>query len=168
MAREQGHAVHPQSKVVYCPLIDMIPSDTDTMLTAMVEAEKRTQATGQTFTILTTDQQFYRVVVTIMWVYSDRFKHFIPRLGGMHTLLNFAGAVGTLKVNTGLEELMCGAFGGVEKILAGENFSQNIRALCMVVEVLLGDLLGEHCESFDYLMVILEARAALNRTANSA
>ena len=164
MARDQGHSVNAQTKAVYCPLIDMTPSDPDTMLTAMIEAEKKTHATGQKYTIFTTDQQLYRVVLAIMWVYPERFKYFIPRLGGMHTLMNFVGSVGTLMTNTGLEELMQAAFGGVQKMLTGKNFPQNVRALRMTVETLLRELLIENCDTFEELMAILEERASLNRT----
>ena len=68
------------------------------------------------------------------WAYPERFTKFIPRLGGMHTLMNFVGAVGTLMSDSGLEDVMKAAFGGVAKMLSGKNFPQNFRALCMVVE----------------------------------
>ena len=165
-AREEGHAVGPKTFAVYCPLIDMVPSEPDTILTAMDEAEKRTEMTGQKYTIFTTDQQLYRVVVMVLWEYQDRFRHFIPRLGGMHTLMNFVGAVGTLMANTGLEELLQAAIGSVPKMLSGKYFPQNVRALRMVVEVVLHDLLVDTCcNSYEYLMNLLEERASRSRTA---
>lgn len=82
-AREQGHGVQPATKAVYRPLIDMKPSDPDTMLTAMVEAQKLTKSCVQKTTLFTNDQQLYRVAVDIKWVYQDRFLNLIPRLGGM-------------------------------------------------------------------------------------
>ena len=48
----------------------------------------------------------------------------------------FVGAVGTLMNNTGLEELMNSAFGGVLKMLSGKKYPQNLRPLRMVVEEL--------------------------------
>ena len=93
-SREQGHTIYPESFIP--PLLDMTPAEPDTMLTAMVEAQRLTNMTGQAYTIFTNDQQLYRVVVNITWVYPDRFQNFIPQLGGMHTLMNFAGAVGIL------------------------------------------------------------------------
>ena len=68
-AREHGHGVQPATKAVYRPLIDMKPSDPDTMLTAMVEAQKLTNSCGQIATVFTNDQQLYRVAVDIKWVY---------------------------------------------------------------------------------------------------
>ena len=43
----------------------MTPSDPDTMMTATMEATRLTNDTGQSFTIITADQQLYRVIVDI-------------------------------------------------------------------------------------------------------
>ena len=72
-----------------------------------------TQITNQSITIFTVDQQLYRITVNALWAYPEQFENFIPRLGGMHMLMSFVGTVGTLMNNTGLEELMNSAFGGV-------------------------------------------------------
>jgi len=61
LSLEQGHGIKPATKAVYHPLIDMNPADQDTMLTAMVEAQKLTNACGQAVTVFTNDQQLYRV-----------------------------------------------------------------------------------------------------------
>jgi hypothetical protein len=90
-SREQGHAICSNTKAVYLPLIDMSPAEPDTMLTAMVESQRLTNMTGQEYTIFTNDQQLYRIAVNMTWVYPDRFQNFIPRLGGMHTLMSFVG-----------------------------------------------------------------------------
>ena len=48
-------------------------------------------------------------------------------LGGIHTLIRFIAAVGTLVNNSGLEEVMdCAFFAGVSKMLSGKKFPQNI------------------------------------------
>ena len=57
LSREQGHAVKPKTKAIYTPLIDMKPSDPDTIMTAMVEAQQMTQTINQSTTPLTLDQQ---------------------------------------------------------------------------------------------------------------
>ena len=164
LAREQGHSLKPATKAVYRPLIDMTPSDPDTMLTAMIEAQRLTHETGQVFTIFTADQQLYRVVVEVTWVYPDLFHNFIPRLGGMHMLMSFVGAVGTLMSNTGLEEIMRAAFGGIQKMLAGKKFPQNCRALRMIVEELLHFTM-ENMDTYDQLISTLEGKAEESRTA---
>ena len=164
-ARKQGQSIKAKTKAVYLPLIDMAPAEPTTMLTAMMEAQKLTNATGQVYTIFTNDQQLYRVAVNITWVYNDLFLNFIPRLGGMHTLMSFVGAVGTLMADTGLEPIMDVAFGGVAKMLTGKKYPQNIRALRMVAEELLrGIICNEELQTHSQLMQILENRSQQSRT----
>ena len=115
-------------------------------------------------TVFTADQQMYRVAVNVVWVYpelSDDF--FVLRLGGMHTLMSFVGSVGALIGNSGLEEVLKAAFGGVIQMLTGKNFPQNTRALRMVAEELLQPTISR-AESQEGLMSILEKEATKNRT----
>ena len=95
--RADGHII-PATTCVYTPLIDMKPSDPDTMLTAMVEAERLVKSTGQYIDIVvfTCDQQLYQVAVNITWANPERFQNFVLRLGSMHVIMNFIGCVGTL------------------------------------------------------------------------
>ena len=60
--REKGVSFCKKTKCMYTPPIDLTPSDPSTMMTAMVEAERRTNMTGQTDTIFTADQQLYKVL----------------------------------------------------------------------------------------------------------
>ena len=84
LCREQGQRVKPATKAMYMPLIDMNPAHPDSMLTAMTEAQRLMKECGQNITILTNDQQLYRLAVSVKLVYQERFSDFIPRLGGMH------------------------------------------------------------------------------------
>lgn len=131
---EGDHAVGPKTFAGFCPLTGMVPSEPDSILAAMVEAEKRTEMTEQKYEKFMKDQQLYSAVVIVLWEYQDHFRHFIPRLRGMRPL-NYVGAMGTLMANTGLNELAQAAFGSVSKIISGKYFPQNVRALRMVVEV---------------------------------
>ena len=51
----------------------------------------------------------------VQWAHPDLFPNLILRLGGMHMLMSFVGAVGTLMTETGLSEILKSVFGGVEK-----------------------------------------------------
>ena len=62
----------------------MTPSDSSTMMTAMVEAQKLTNLFGQVASVFTCDPQLYKVVADVKWAYPELFENFIPRLGGMH------------------------------------------------------------------------------------
>ena len=137
MSQEQGHAVKPATQTIYTPLIDMVPSDPNTIMTTMTEAQRLTEECGQSVTLFTNNQQLYRVTVNVLWSHPEQFKNFDPRLGRMSMLMRFVGCAETLMSNSGLEELMQSAFGGVQKILSGKKFSQNLRALRMVAEEVL-------------------------------
>ena len=56
----------------------MTSADPDTMMTAMVQAQKLTNECGQEITIFTNDQQLYKVAVDVTWVYRDGFSLLIP------------------------------------------------------------------------------------------
>ena len=109
--REHDQSLNPGTKAMYTPLIDMLPSDPITMMTAMVEAQKLTRQTGQVYTVFTADQQLYRVMINILWVHPEMFHNFILRLGSMHMLMSFVGCVGVLMAGSGLEQVLKSAFG---------------------------------------------------------
>ena len=165
LCREQGHLPQPKAKAIYLPLIDMKPSDPDTMLTAMVRVQELTSQTGQTFSLLTCDQQLYRVAVNVSWDQPERFKDTYLRLGDMHALMTFAGAVGSLMAESGLSDILSEVFGGVPKMLSGKKFPQNIRALRMMAEeVVCGLFMDHHFENTEDLMKALDQIASKSRT----
>ena len=86
----------PKTRPVYLPLIDMPPSDPDTILKALHEAKHLTNERGQKNTIFTSDQQLYKVAVEMKWAYPDDFSDVMLRLARMHMLMSFVGAVGML------------------------------------------------------------------------
>ena len=165
LSRQQGHYCGPKTNAVYLPLIDMPPADPKTVMTAMSKAQKLTENTGQTFTVFTADQQIYRVAVEVQWVYPDLFQTLVPRLGGMHMLMSFVGAVGSLMVETGLSEILGSVFGGVHKMLKGKKFPMNMRALRLLTELLLQDIVhNNHVTCYDDLISILDKLASSSRT----
>ena len=50
----------------YVPIIDQIPADPSTMLTAIIEATRLTEQAGQSITIFTADQQLYKIMIDNM------------------------------------------------------------------------------------------------------
>ena len=55
--RNEGASLQPKTKAVYLPLIDMTPSDPDTIKTALHETKRLTQERGEHN--FTSDQQLY-------------------------------------------------------------------------------------------------------------
>ena len=80
---------------MYMPLIDMMPSDPDTIMTALRQAQQITSDRGQDYIVFTADLQLYRVAVNILWAYPEQFDNVVLRLGGMHTLMSFIGSIGS-------------------------------------------------------------------------
>ena len=77
----------------------------------------------------------------------------------------FISSIGTLMVNTGLDDLLKAAFGGVEKMLSGKNFPQNFRALRIAVEELLREFITNY-SNMEELQNFLATISSQNRTSN--
>ena len=138
----------------------MPPAEYDTILTSMLQVKRLSEASGQTFTVLTFDQQLYRYAVEIQWACPDLFppSSFLIRLGGMHMLMSFIGAIGNLMTETGLADIMSSTLSGVHKMLQGKKFPMCMRALRMLVEVILIKVVDkDEVKCYDTLMANLEA-----------
>ncbi len=166
LCREQGHTLKPQTNIVYLPLIDRPPADPATIMGAMVKAKKLTEDLGQKYTILTADQQLYRVAVHVLWENQGKFTNFYLRLGGMHLLMSYVGCIGTLMADSGIVEVLSVAFGGVLKMLSGKKYPDNVRALRMLVEEILRPVIAKHqITSMTELQHILHDVSLQSRTA---
>ena len=166
ISREQGHATKPKTKSMYLPLIDMTPADPHTIKTAMKKAHQITTDCGQKFTVMTGDLQLYKIAVNVLWAQPKEFDHFIVRLGGMHTLMSFAGAVGTLMGGSGLVEILESTFGGVQKMIIGKKYPQNTRAFRLLAEELLRPIVEtRNLACFSDLQGVLDDIAARSKTS---
>lgn len=169
--RLQGHAPTPKTHVIYHPLIMAKPSDPSTVYTSIIKAQSITAAAGQEYTIFTANQQLYKVAVHIMWDNPQQFANFIPRLGGMHFLINVIGCIGSLAEDSGLVEVLEAAFAGVGKMLSGKKYPQNFRALVLLTEELLRPIISPdgvpavNISSMEELQTHLDSLATQSRTA---
>ncbi len=164
VSREQNHTVKPATDTRYRPLIDLAPSDPSTVKTVMLQAQALTAASGQQFVVITADQQLYKVVLDNIWATPELFSNFYPRLGGLHTIMNFCGAVGKLMMDSGLGVILKHAFGGVEKMLSGKKYPQNVRAFRLLTEELLRKHL-DGVETFDDLDQFLTDMSSRSNTS---
>ena len=140
--RDMNMPSEPKTVVHYRPLLDMVPAEPDTMLTSMCDAMSISEQSGQDTTIFTCDQQLYKIAVQVQWNEPERFSKMVVRLGGMHMLMSFLGSIGSLMKGTGLEEIMAKVFGGVKKMLDGKKYPDNFRALRIMAEELLRDIIN--------------------------
>ena len=113
IARTNGQQLEAKTNMQYIPLIDMTPHDPDTMMTSLTQAQEITTSMGQNYVVYTCDLQLYKVAQSILWAYPDRFKNVVLRLGGMHMLMSFIGAVGSLMIETGLNDVLESVFGKI-------------------------------------------------------
>ena len=141
-SREKNVIPSSKSNVNYLPLLHAKPSDPSTIFTSMLRAKRLANAKGQHWVVYTADQQLYKVACQITWADPEQFSPFILRLGGMHFLMSFIGSVGSLAADSGLAEVLESSFSGVAKMLSGKKFPQNFRALRMLTEELLRDILN--------------------------
>ena len=116
ICRDQGHSSKFKTKAMYMPLIDIMPSDPHTIMTALHQAQQITSDRGEDYVLFTADLQLYRVAVNILWAYPEQFDNVVLRLGGMHTLMSFIGSIGSLMAERGLYELL-DSTAGVQKIM---------------------------------------------------
>ena len=86
--RKLGALKCKKTMAVYAPLIDLTSLDQTSIMTLMIEAKTITNTTCQKRTIFICDQQLYKLLVDIKWIYPEIFPNFIPRLGGIHLLMS--------------------------------------------------------------------------------
>ena len=163
--REQGHSIRPITQTVYLPLMNMIPASATTMETSIKYSKLLSSQHGQPYCIYTSDQQLYRIAQTVLWNSPELTKDFYLRLGGMHLLMSYVGSIGSLMAGSGLKEILEKAFSGVPKMLTGKNFPQCVRALRMVVEEILRQILKDGTiNSYTDLIHALEDKSEKSNT----
>ena len=67
----------------------------------------------------------------VWWAYPDTFQDMYQSLGGMHALMSFVGAIGTLMDESGLSDILSDVFGGVLKML-NRKFSPKYQGFTIV------------------------------------
>ena len=59
----------------------MTPSDPDTIVTALRQAQQITTERGQDYVVFIGDLQLYRVAVNVLWAFPEQFGNVVLRLG---------------------------------------------------------------------------------------
>ena len=77
----------------------------------------------------------------------------------MHLLMHFVGCIRDILTNSDRDQVMKEAFGGVASMLTGKKFPQTFRALRMVTEGILRDVIKE----LD-VIIVLNDKASQSRT----
>ena len=168
-AREAGMNTKPKTEVAFMPLVDRPPAHPDTIKTAVEKGLSLVRAAGEDVLVFTADQQqLYKVTIGIQFHQPSYFKSVIPVLGGMHMLMNFIHAIAIILAGSGMNEILAGTFGCIDKMLSGKKYPHNFRPLGMLVEeVLRSVVLIQGVTSFVRLIEQLEAQAGRSKTAKA-
>jgi len=100
----------------------MTPADPDTMLTAIVEAQKFTKLSVHKFTVFTDDQQLYKATMNVMCVYPKRLSWVCATAGVIHIMMTFVVCVGVLIADNRGEDVLKSSFGSLIQMLTGHHF----------------------------------------------
>lgn len=65
-------------------------------------------------------------MLDIIWANLSSWVGFIPRIGSVNWLMGFAGSVGKLMQNIGLEKVMMSTLAGIDIMLLGKKFPKKI------------------------------------------
>ena len=81
-------------------------------------------------------------------------------------LMSFVGTIGSLMAGSGLSEILSSTFAGVSKMLTGKKFPQNFRAMRLVSEELLRNIVNHgDVMSMEDLLAHLDVAARKSKTS---
>ena len=133
--RNNGESmVLKKPNILYRPLINRMPSDTATVLTAI------SKDAGQNILVFKCDKQISRTEIIII---QANAANVYPRIGAIYWLMRLTRCVGKLMANDNLEKFMASGLFQENKILIGRKFLMNVRALSLGVLELLRGLVDE-------------------------
>lgn len=118
------------------PIIDALPSDYDTINTALQMAVERSTTAGLDFCIVTFDLPLYLKAKDIVAScgQDSPIKNVIVRLGAFHTSMSFLGCIGYIMAGSGIEDIckLIYSEGCVEKLLSGKAYARAIRCHSLI------------------------------------
>lgn len=100
-----------------------------------------TKKLGETFTIITFDEQLYCKAKMLQWDKKDSCKDFIFMLGGFHIQKNFSKVIGEYMASSGFPDIWieCGVLGETQlhgNVMKGKTWNRVIRAHKLTLEAL--------------------------------
>ena len=110
---------------------------------ALKKGAKFVRENGQQVLYFTVDMQLYKIVIDILFYQPVLFQTIVPISGGLHSIMNNIHAVCVL-LSPALKHILASTFGSVEKMMQGKKYPQNFRALKLLAEVILTDVLEKN------------------------
>lgn len=132
--------VPEQTAVGHLPIILAPAHELDTLNTVVKRCLSISSHFGQEHTVLTVDQALYCKLMELKWSVEEYQDKLIPRLGGLHTAMNFLKAIGDHMAGSGLAEvwLESGLLGegAVQLVMFGKAYNKAMRAHKLTLQAL--------------------------------
>ena len=116
----------------YLHIIQAPANDHDTLNTVVRRISHIAQSRGKKFLVLTVDEGLFPKLMELKWSVPEYKDILIPRLGGLHTAMNFQGCLGQHMQDSGLGEIWTesGLLGdnSVQQIMVGKSYARSVRA----------------------------------------
>ena len=153
----------PVTTIGYMPIILNPAHEYDTLNTVIVRCKHIAEALGQKHVVITADEALFSRLMELKWSQGN-YDFLIPRLGWLHTSLNYMKAIGQHFQSSGLLELwtdssLLGAK-TAERVLSCKEYEKGMRAHKITYqalwEILLPQLLEYLSETNAYLKQRIE------------
>ncbi|CAH3035152.1 unnamed protein product [Porites lobata] len=119
------------STVGYMPIVLAPAHDVNTLNTVVQRIMQVAESFNQKHVVLTVDQALFPLLMELKWTLPDYKDTLIPRLGGLHTSMNFLKVLGQHIQDSGLPTIWIesGILGPrtVERALAGKDYNKGTR-----------------------------------------
>lgn len=130
--QEASTTEHEQTTTGYMPIILAPAHEYDTLYTVVQRCKYVAETNGQKFVVLTVDEALYCRLMELKWANDEIQEILIPRLGGLHTAMNFLKAIGQHMNSTGLLDLwidsdLMGSKTALN-VLEGKGYEKAVRA----------------------------------------
>ena len=122
---------HEVSTVGYMPIVLAPAHNVNTLNTVVQRIMQVAESFNQKHVVLTVDQALFTLLMELKWTLPDYKDTLIPRLGGLHTSMNFLKVLGQHIQDSGLPTIWIesGILGPrtVERALAGKDYNKGTR-----------------------------------------
>ena len=95
-----------KTSIDYCQMIPEPPIDWNVVYIAMIRTMRMSELVGQQYTVLTLDEEIYRIPQSTKFRNSAEFRSLVIRLGSFHRLLNFLGIIGKRIRGSGIVDIL--------------------------------------------------------------
>ena len=122
----------PLTTIGYLPLIQAPAHELDTLNTVIQRCMYISSQLGQKYTVLTVDQALFCKVMELEWSIPAYKENLIPRLGGLHTSMNFLKIIGHHMKGSGLSDVWIESDilgpNSTERAMTGKDYNKAMRA----------------------------------------